>query len=287
MSVSLTKLREKASLCKVTAYEDYRSYLQAVYEAVKATADSYSYAHFSISLGLSSTNAHAIISGHRNLSQKTGVRIAEALNLSETHKRYLLALIRQEHAKSSAEREEAFSERLMLAKSSLSNKLDEHRLKFFETWYNAAILELLRLEEASDQPAWISENLRPHVPVPKIKQSLNLLTELGYLSFDETRGRLFPTEVTISTGDQVERLAIVSFHRQMIDLAVSAMDQISADQRNISAVTVAVSPELRQQFEEELLALRKRFLKLASEEKKPNEILQVNLQLFPVSRRQK
>lgn len=287
MSIKQTKLREIAATCKVTGFEDYRSYLAAVYLAVKEISQSYSYAHFSVMLGLSSTNAHAIINGHRKLTQKTGVRIAEALGLSETHKRYFLALIRQEHATSSAERESAFRERLEIAKQNLGNTLDERRLRFFETWYNAAILELLRLEHASDQPSWLSENLQPHVPVPKIKQSIALLQELGYLSFSEKHGRLYPTEVLISTGDQVERMAIVSFHRQMIDLAISAMDQIDSEERNISAVTVAVSRELKQQFEEELVALRKKFLKLASEQKSAEEILQVNFQLFPVSRRVK
>jgi uncharacterized protein (TIGR02147 family) len=286
MPVSLSKVREIAALCDITQHDDYRSYLSSVYEDVKTTVASYSYAHFSIVLGLSSTNVHAIISGHRKLSMKTGLRVAAALNLSESNKKYLLAMIRQEHARTNIEREQAFRDRLELAKSKLSDKTEEYRLLFFESWYNAAILELLRLENASDEPAWISENLRPHVNIPKIKQSLKLLQELGYLAYDQKRARLYPTEVMVSTGDQVERLAIISYHRQMIDLAVSAMDQIPAEDRDISAVTVAVSAELRSQFQEELICLRKRFLELASNEKKPNEILQINLQLFPVSRRQ-
>lgn len=287
MAVSLAKLREQAALCKITGYEDYRSYLQAVYQLVNESTSEYSYAHFSVSLGLSSTNAHAVIAGHRNLSVKTGARIADSLGLSEPHKKYFLALIRQEHAKSIAEREEAFHERVNLARSSLSSAVDERRLRFFENWYNAAIIEVLRLEFASDDPRWLSDNLKPNVSVPKIKQSLSLLKELGYLVFDNRLQRLYPAEVSISTGDQVERLAILSYHRQMINLAISAMDQIDAEDRDISAITIGVSPELKAQMHEEVIALRKKFLELAKKVETPCEIIQLNIQLFPISQRLK
>jgi uncharacterized protein (TIGR02147 family) len=287
MVPSLTKLREIASLCKITSHEDYRSYLEAVYQAIKSQTPEYSYAHFSVSLGLSSTNAHAVIAGHRNLSNKTGLRISTALGLTESQKRYLLALIKQEHAKSTAEREDAFQERVKLARSSLPSKIDERRLNFFENWYHAAIIELLRLDDASDNAQWICENLRPGIPLPHVKQSLKLLRDLGYLVFDEAKGRLYPAEVSISTGDQVERLAILSYHRQMINLAVSAMDQIDAQERDIATITIGVSQRLREQIQHDLFAMRKKFLELAKEETKPDEILQINFQLFPISRRVK
>jgi uncharacterized protein (TIGR02147 family) len=287
MQVSLTRLRELAKLCRITTYGDYRSYLEAVYEAIKSNVPEYSYAHFSISLGLSSTNAHAVIAGHRNLSLKTGLRIAEALDLNGHHKRYLLVLIKQEHARSSAEREDAFQERIKIARSSLPTKQHENRLRFFESWENAAIIELLRLDGASDDPQWISENLRPALSVPKVKQSLRLLTQLGYVEFNETKGRLFPTEATISTGAQVERLAVLSYHRQMMNLAISAMDQIDAEERDISAITVMVSQNLKEQMLNEIFELRKKFLELSKNEENQDEILQINFQIFPVSKRVK
>jgi uncharacterized protein (TIGR02147 family) len=287
MSFSLTKLRELASLCKITNHEDYRGYLEAIYRLAKESASEYSYAHFSINLGLSSTNAHAIIAGHRNLSLKTGNRIATALGLTEHNKRYLLALIRQEHAKSHAEREEAFLERMQLARSALSSSVDERRLKFFESWHHAAILEILRLENASDDPQWLSDNLRPSVSIPKIKQSLELLKNLGYLAPSDKFRRLYPTEVLISTGDQVERLAILSYHRQMLHLAIAAMDKIDAEDRDIAAITIGVSGKLKSQIRDEVIKLRKRFLELAKNENSPDEILQLNVQLFPISKRLK
>jgi uncharacterized protein (TIGR02147 family) len=287
MVLPLSKLRDVAKRHRITEFDDYRTYLEAIYHAIKEITSNYSYAHFSVNLGLSSTNAHAIIAGHRNLSLKTGERIADSLGLSESNKKYLFALIKHEHAKTSADGDAAFKEKLDLAKANLPSKLDESRLRFFEAWHNAAILELLRLDEARDSASWIADNLRPKLSIPKVKQSLRLLTELGYIALDKKRGRLYPTEVSITTGDHVERLAVISFHRQMLDLAKSAMDQIPAEERDIGAVTLAVSQNLREQFTREFIELRKRFLKLAETETNPDEIIQINLQLFPLSRRQK
>ena len=295
MVLPLSKLRDVAKRHLITDFDDYRTYLETVYHSIKDVASTYSYAHFSVNLGLSSTNAHAIIAGHRNLSLKTGQRIAESLGLSESHKKYLLALIKNAHAKTSEDGDaafkekldQAFKEKLDLAKTNLPTKLDESRLRFFEAWHNSAILELLRLDGASDSASWIADNIRPKLSLPKVKQSLRLLTELGYVAFDKKRGRLYPTEVSITTGDHVERLAVISFHRQMLDLAKSAMDQIPAEERDIGAVTLAVSQKLREQFAREFIELRKRFLKLAEAETDPDEIIQINLQLFPLSRRQK
>ncbi len=278
-------LKDIAIGIAVSDYPDYRSYLAALYQAAKARNSSYSYALLSLDLGLSSTNGFSVIQGKRDLSEKTATRISERLQHSAAQKKYFLALIKHEHAKTSVEREEAFQELIEIKQRQLPSDTDRRQLAFFKHWYNAAILELLGLEKASDKPEWIAEHLRPGVSVPKIKQSLDLLQELKYLAFDPKKGRLVPTEATISTGNEVERLAIFSYHRQMLELATQAMDIIPAEERDISAVTLRVSPQLREQMKEEIVALRKRFIALANESSASEEILQVNFQLFPLSKK--
>lgn len=278
-------LKDVAAGIAVSDYSDYRSYLAALYQAAKALNASYSYALLSLELGLSSTNGFSVIQGKRDLSEKTATRISDKLQHSASQKKYFLALIRQEHAKTSLEREEAFQELIEIKQRQLPSDADRRQLAFFKHWYHAAILELLGLPHASDKPEWISENLRPSVSVPKVKQSLDLLQELNYLSFDKTKERLFPTEATISTGNEVERLAIFSYHRQMLELATQAMDIIPAEERDIGAITLRVSTQLHEQMKEEIIALRKRFIALANESSESEEILQVNFQLFPLSKK--
>jgi len=58
---------------------------------------------------------------------------------------------------------------------------------------------------------------------------------------------------------------------------------VQHDQREISAITVTCSPEIRQQMKEKIVALRKELLALSAQSKESTEVVQVNFQLFPVA----
>lgn len=278
-----TQLRQIAERLRVTEYPDYRAFLMALYTEAKRIDPSYSYALLSTDLGLGSTNAHGIINGRRPLTEKSGRKIAEALHLTGVDKRWFLAVIRQTRARSNPERDAAFAERLELKRKALPSELSRSQLEFFANWYNAAILELLRLDEAHDDPEWIASTLTPSVPVVDIRASLELLQSLGYLAKSKSHGRLFPTAATITSGNEVRGLALASYHRQMIGLAVRALDDIPQAHRDISAVTVTASPELLAKMKDEIVSLRKRLLAMAAEEGgKSGAICQLNIQLFPL-----
>ncbi|RZA13528.1 MAG: TIGR02147 family protein [Proteobacteria bacterium] len=282
MALTKTDLKDIARGLKVTDFADFRAFLSMVYTQAKAKDAHYSYTQLSDNLGVGSTNAHGIISGKRALTLKAAEKIVESLGLTGVQKKYFLTLVKQERAKTPEDRDDAFEERMALRQKELPSELDRRQLAFFEHWYHAAILEILRLETAQSSAEWIAETIRPEVPLKDIKESLVLLLELGYLKFDEVRQRLFPTDATITTGNEVLTLALMSFHRQMLKLSVEALDNVARDDRDISAITITASPALKEQFKDELIALRKRFLQLSAEESAPTEVLQVNLQMFPL-----
>lgn len=285
MALNKTRLREIARSLMVTDQGDYRDYLSLVYAACKAEDVSYSYVRFSEDLGLSSTNAHSVIAGRRSLTVKAAEKICTALGLTGIQRRYFLKLVEQKRARSTADRDEIFAARLELRQKTLPTDLDKRQLAFFEHWYNAAILEILRLDDAQDQAEWLASVLSPSVPQAKVATSLQLLKDLGYIAFDSGRNRYFPTDVTITTGNEIIGMAIASYHRQMLKLAVDALDEVDADERDISAVTLMASPALVAQFKDELAALRKRLLALAAQEQAATEVMQLNLQLFPLKKR--
>ena len=283
MSLTKQHLRELVAALSPADFPDYRSYFRAIYEAAKDNDPHYSFVRLSEDLGLASTNAHSVINGKRSLSAKAVERIAQSLNLSAPHRKYLLALVRQEAARTPEEREQAFRDRLELKGKEVDSRVDRNILAFFEHWHHAAIMELLRIESASDDPAWIADALHPKIGLVAIKRSLELLKSLGYLAFDSKRQRLYPSTTRVSTGDEIAYLAIMSYHRQMLDLAVQAMDQVRSEDRDISAITMLVTPELRDEFRRDLIALRKKFLDRAESNQSGTEVVQVNFQIFPVA----
>ena len=285
MSLTKSQLKEIARTLKVTDHSDYRAFLGLIYAEAKARDPSYSYVRMSKNLGVGSTNAHTIIRGKRPLTIKAAEKICTALGLTGVQKRYFLALVKQDRAKSLQEKDAAFSQRLALKQRMLPTELDRKQLAFFEHWYHSAIYELMRLEGAEDTVEWIFNNLCPQISRTQIKESLDLLTELGYLKFDRRRDRLYPADVTITTGNEVLGLALTSFHSQMLKLAVESIEGASRNRRDISSVTVCASDELIAQFKDEIAALRKRFLRLATEDQNSREVVQINFQLFPLTSR--
>lgn len=282
MTVTKTEIKEIARALKVTDFANFRAFLSEIYTSAKAKDPNFSFAQLSESIGVGSSNAHGIISGKRSLSLKTAEKISDSLGLTGIQKKYFLNLVKKERARSSTDRDKAFDEVLALRQQELPSELDRKQITFFSQWYHAAILELLRLDEAESTVEWVAENIRPKLVPTRIKESLTLLEDLGYLKFDPARQRLFPAEVTITSGNEVLSLAVMSFHRQMLRLSLDALDNIPREARDISAITVTASPALREQFKNELVALRKRFLQLSAEEKSATEVVQVNLQMFPL-----
>ena len=281
--MSKTLLKTIAKSIPVTHHTDYRTWLAAVYVAAKSSDSSYSYTKFSNDLELGSSNAHLIVSGKRDLTEKTGSKIIESFKLTGKQRKYFSALITYQRSRSTKDREQAFNEMMSLKSEVLPTTLSKNQLEFFADWYNAAILELLRLADASDDPQWLNKIINPKVSVPQIKRSLKLLTNLGYLKVDEKIGRLYPTEATISTGNEAYGMAMVSYHQQMLDVAKQSINDVEPSKREISATTMAITTSLRQQFKQDIISLRKRMIQLANEVEDANEIVQINMQLFPIA----
>ena len=280
--MSKSRIQAVAQGVSPVKFNHYRQWLNAIYEAMKEQTGSYSYAKLSADLALGSSNAHLIIGGKRRLSKKAAVKIADALDLNQTDRRYLLAVVAYESEKSAAGKDAAFRELMNLKAKSLPNELTKQQLSFFSSWLNAAILELLRIEEAQDDPEWIAKMLRPQVTVPAIKNSLQLLESLEYVK--RVEGKLTPTEEVVTTGDEVRGLAIISFHQEMIALAKLSLTDVPHMKREISSLTLAIPNEMLEQMRHEMISLRKKFLDMAAQANKPDEIVQVNFQMFSLSR---
>lgn len=278
--MTLSDLKDIARRILVTDYGDPRSYLQAVYLALKAADANYSYQKFSEDLKLGSANAHGVISGRRALTEKSAVKIASVLALVGVQKKYFLTMVEAMRAKTRGERDEAFATRLELRSKVLPTELDRKQLSFFEHWYHAAILEILRLPDSRDDADWLSHKICPEISKQKVEESLALLLSLGYLAKDPESQKLRPTDATISSGNEVLGLALQSYHRQMLGLSLDALDYLPRENRDISAITITVSQSLVSQLKDEIIDLRKRYLNLSAAETAPDDVVQLNMQLF-------
>ena len=271
-----------------SSFTDYRVYLSQVYATVKASQKSYSYIKFTEQLGLGRCNAlYLIIKGNRPLTVKNARKIATAIGLKDNERGYFIKLVEYQRTGSSRERSEAFSKLLQSKSQLLTSKISKERLAFFSQWYHGAVFELLGFEDAKDDPVWLGKQLKPNVTPSKIGETLELLESLQLVCFDESRNRLFPTENQISTGSEIRGMVFKTYHNQMIDLGQRALGSEQGSNRDVSGVTISVSEASLEEVKRLTAEFRRKLLDLAESEENKEQILQVNIQAFPLTEVQK
>jgi uncharacterized protein (TIGR02147 family) len=291
----MAKGRERAGiLAKATdevrpsAYLDYRVYLAALYEAVKRQHDGdYSWQRLADDLGFGATTAlHQIARGYRPLTEKTVERIIKRLGLTGVERRYLLALVRHQHARSAATRQAAFEELLELKERVLPDEVDKDTLAFYAEWYHPVIREMCGGGGLVDDPAAITDRLLPRLRPEQVKDSLALLARLGLVTLDSATQTWRQTQTRISTGHRVKGLALVGYHLAMIEQAREALQTVPGRRRDVSAMTLCVDESALARLKAMIHAFQSSILDEA--ERHPgDQVFQVNVQLFPLTEEKK
>jgi len=266
-------------------YLDYKEYLSDLYQAIKSQRERYSYIAYTEELGLGKCNAmYLIVHGKRPLTVKAAKKVVAALGLTGGERQYFLRMVEVASLHDSSEREKAFQALIETKTKLLPNELDAKQLEFHREWYHAAILELINHPRASADEEWLSKTLIPHITPSKARRSIELLSEIGYIAYDEEASKWRQSSELISTGPEVAGMAIVGFHQQMIQLAKESLTRISPYDRNITSVTVSLSKAKQELVKQEIEKLRARVIQLAAEPTGDEDVVQVNIQLFPIAR---
>lgn len=79
-------------------------------------------------------------------------------------------------------------------------------------------------------------------------------------------------------------MAIREMHRQMGDLAVKSLDQVSMDERDVSGMTIGISKEGFFRIKNEIADFRRRIAAIVMEDDDDDRIYRLNLQLFPLTK---
>ena len=116
-------------------------------------------------------------------------------------------------------------------------------------------------------------------------KGLSVLRELHLV--EEEGGTLVPVDPVLTTGAEARRRAIAEYHRTMITSAKASIDLIPSDERDISALTLCVDENGLQRLKERVQAFRKELLSPTAEGQEGDQVVQLNMQLFPLTERSK
>jgi uncharacterized protein (TIGR02147 family) len=266
----------------VFAYLDYRAYLRDYYEAKKEHRK-LSYRALARRIGIkSSSYLKHVIDGDRNLSEEMALRFASGLRLEGDARDYFVELVQFNQAQSIETRLRAHERLRGFARHRELFPLGAQHADYHSTWYMPAIRELAVRSDFDEDPEWIAARLRPKISKREAKHALATLLQLGLLVRDE-QGRVRQGQGHLTTGAEAQFLYIAVYHQMMMKLAAESMERFAQKERDISSLTLCLDQEGLCEVKARLRACRRELLELSEVAKSPRQVVQVTMQLFPLS----
>lgn len=264
---------------------DHRAFLSAWFEAKCKQNSNYSHRLFARRAGVANPSLlHLVIQGERNLTANTLPGFAAALELDAEGRRHLELLVALDRAKTTAQRSAIFDTIRATKHFRQANALQTASFDYLADWTVPAIRELAGCPGFRYDAAWIAARLQPSITVARATRSLATLEHLGMLVPDGEGGAT-QQDAAVVTPHEVWGLAVFNYHRAMLERSEHALDAVDAELRHFGAVTVRASPSKLAQLKEEVGAFQERILALCDEDPDGDRVMQLNLQLFPLSQR--
>ena len=270
-------------MVNVFDFTDYRVYLKTYFEDRKKSDPAFSHRWLARRLDLSTSNLlWLVMQGKRNLTGTLCHKISEVFKLSRKEAEYFENMVNFMQAKTNKEKDLFFSHMTGLRKKLNVDRIEERQYEYYTNWYNPVVRELVTGPAFDGGPEALSRMLQPSITPSQAKRSIELMLRLGMI---KKQGRRYvQTSPLLSTGPEVNSLAIVNFHRAMGTLAVEALDRIPKKERNITSSTIYITDGMYESIVKKIEEFRKELLLMADSVEQGERVYQLNFQLFPVSK---
>lgn len=234
--------------------------------------------------GSSSPNFYQLIQNRTlNISNTQLNKLCNSLSLDKDQSEYLETIIEFDHAKSHKKKDEYFQKILLTREYKQIKIIENRQYEYLSNWYNPVVRELLVTPEFDGDPEWIAKRIVPEITVAKVKKSIKLLELLELIKKDDKTGKWKYKDKTISTPSEVISVAVVKYHQSMIKLASESIENFGPNIRDIRSITLTVSDKGKETIKHRMEAFWKELLAFADEDKGDGDVMQVNMQLFPVA----
>lgn len=268
----------------VFQYLDYRAYLRDWYAAHNKDGRSFSFRAFARRAGLKSPNyLKLVMDGERNLTPQTAERFAKGLGLEGDGAGYFIDLVGFNQASSQAERNKQYARLTSFRGYRKAHKIDLAHAAYHSAWYMPAIREMAASPSAESDAGWIAERLLPPITRTEAQRAIETMIALGLLVRDPD-GRLRQVDALVSTGPEIHGLHIANYHRAMMERAAASIDLVAPEERDISSLTLCVAEDGLRRLKERVRRFRRELLELSELDDDPVQVVQMNFQLFPLTR---
>lgn len=265
-------------------YVDYRFFLTDYIDQQKATSRGFSLRTFAQKAGVAASLFNDILSKRQNLTVQAMHKYATAMGLGAKEIAYFEALVGFNNASTNQEKNRFFGEMVHLRGRSAVKFIDHQQYEYFSEWYHAVVRELVTHVGMGCDAEKISQCIDPVVSPAKVKKSITLLQELGLIY--EADGVWHASDKVLSSEYQVQSVALKNYHIGMLECAVESLDKHTSAEREFQGLTLSVSKTTFMQMKNRIRTFSDELLEMAaSENVAPEEVYQINLQMFPLTKR--
>lgn len=242
LNVSEKQIENRGQRPEIFDYHDYREFLRDFLEHILAHEPRRSLRKISEECEFSAGYLPLILSGQRNLTPKSQKTLAKALALSAQETTYLKYLCVLADSDNPEEWQWAMRKLQKTSTYPTRHAKELEVYQYLSQWYFVAIREMTNITDFEPSPEWIRARLRNSPPTREIAEALRFLVEKGLITYDQN-GKVTPPQKELECKGGVFRLALGTFHRQILALAAKAVDELPATERVVLGHTVALNEE--------------------------------------------
>lgn len=263
-------------------YLNYREFLKDAYEERHASDWRFSHRYIAEKAGFDGSMFNKILQGKRNLTSRLVSVFADIFCRDNREKQYFSDMVSFNQAKNHSESRQ-YLEKLVATKECKVEEVARDQFEYFDHWYHAVIRELVTFYPYVGDDAALGLMVRPPITASQVKSSISLLERLSMIRKNPETGFYEQTQGLISSGSESYSTAVNSYIQQNLDVATTAMDRFSREERNLATLAFACDENTYAELVEMVRRFRREVLAKVGQCQKPNRIFQLGMQLFPLS----
>lgn len=268
-------------MVSVFDYIDYRFFLKDRVEEMRQSASILSYRYVGRKVGMDPSQVVKIVQGQLHLTEAKIGAFAQFCGLKGKEAEYFRLLVLFNRARSSEESRSYFEQMVNLSGvPSLELKRDQYL--FFAKWYNCAVWCALASFDCRNNYKELGAYLAPPIPASEAKEAVSLLDRLGLIKRNE-HGFWKSTDQNLTTGKDWNSVAIRAYQQEMIRLGGEALERFPKEERDISSLTLGISPDMLDEVRTLTEDFRRTLAKLSNQCPATDRVYQLNVQLFPIT----
>lgn len=239
----------------------------------------YSLRAFARDLGLSPSRLSESMNLKSGVSLATVGKISTRLKLSKGDRELLRDLYLAKGKQNRATRDMALKNIARAREASKIKHLDADKFKIIADWYHTAILQMTDLKQFRPSLDWIADSLG--IPPDRARKAIERLVALGLLQ--NKKGRWVQGPELMLTDSTIPVVAIRRYHKDMMQKAFRAIDDVPIDRRYLQSMSFAIPSKQYQEICGKLQAVLKEAWEAADGNEK-DQLYAINIQFFPLTR---